>query len=52
MIGSAYIPMGYALNDLGRRTEAIAAWQRAASLDPDGTIGELARNNLRILLKR
>ena len=44
--------MGYALNDLGRRTEAIAAYQRAASLDPNGDAGELARNNIRILRER
>ena len=48
----AYNNMGIALDDLGRYTEAIAAYRRAASLDPDGDTGEIAREGLRILRER
>ena len=52
MIGSAYIPMGNVLVNLDRYEEAIAAFQRAASLDPDGDAGEYARKAIRFLRQR
>ena len=44
--------MGSTLVNLGRHEEAIAAYQRAASFDPDGEFSKNARKAIRILLKR
>ena len=41
----AYFKMGVAYARLGRNADAVAAWEAAARLDPDGEYGKAARES-------